>query len=1574
MMDAVRKAWWCGLLALALIGCADSGTTDPGPGVIGGGGNGGVAGSGGTGGGSADRLCAGGATRCVVTTQTPELTIGRSGGGTLYIVNGSAQSIEEVQYSETVMPMDPRTVQVPGEAGLLPRQSYQWTFLLDNQPASEAVWQSFTVDFVRAGKEPVDTFGPLRVGLASQTLQTGLQSQAVQTASGTVRLGLSHRGAYLGTVTGAPYFVEDPSGALPEGWVLSGVDANVPWVSIEEVGGGGSGGTGGSGGSAATVRSVVLQAYDGSLLQYTNQGEGTGSWSPPVGFGRPHGTYGSLRLSEDQKTFTWSSRTNVVTFEQSSQDSGRWLAKTAQVVLPGSGDISPGLEVSWDSAGRLKTISDQSSVNENGVPSRVATLFYGGESGCPTTADPGYEVAPTGHLCALEHMDGTVGEVQYVKVKPPSGPDLTQLGRVKLPGGAVWSFSWGTQTVMTDSGNITYTQLSSVQTPRGYDAEQQGKMAGDDTVWSVVYDSGPFGSGALQGLVSPLPTVGAASTERLGRFYTYASLDNPDEASVHWAQISGTEPSTFALSAGAKIQTLSFDAAWRRTGLTQFLDDTTSYDATFVWDEALDQQRSVTFAGATQTQSYDFLGRSSTVVGPGSAQSTTAYDEGNARGLVGTVYGNAALEAPGRGSVLYAVTDGSGQIIVSETSPPSGVSSESFSLELRGFVQAPSAGALSYTLSTDTHGTATLYVNGSCAHGGSPPPTCASNNTASTLGSTEAGDPIELVVQYVRDGTAVSASAPIEVTLRGPGIAKTETVAGLQSGLGLVSRVSATETLSVGADAVTLSRVTAWENGLFQTQTSQTLPGLDGKLVTVPSYEANYDPGQSEWKRPVSSLSPGGSTWELHYWDNTGTGSANNCNNTDGVVQAGQDQARLYPAPNTKGASGLERQRAYDRAGRLASFSAVPEGKTSGVSGCQAFDGRGRRTLGRVEAYTEGSTTGGAKSEAWRYPDQTDGFTTRVTHTWEAPPTPPSCATQMQAPYTCTEAQETDLLGRTAKRTDVWGTERTSTYALDATTGELTQTDTLTLSDRTVTTTLVRNRLGSLLSLRRTDSTASQDLSASYGYDAFGRIKTVRTEVGTNEVVTATYDYDAQSRVDQVTWTRAEASNQETVLENALTLSDNSPRTLGESFSYGEASYDYAYTFNEAGWLTEAKLSGTDGQNNTVNASWSYAYATSSGTNPNAYLNGNVTEVTTTGVATGPSGSFSYNYVDQVEGTGVVHDGLGNLTAYGDDSLDYDQTNQVTSLSDGTTTVSFSRTPRGTVYQKSTDSTAIGYALDGVVLDDTGAPTSHTLRVGTLLVRFDLTDASSDTFTVTSLQGGHALLTLDAEGAPVAPNESELTLYGPWGNPVQAAPTPSADRPLYGWQGLLGLETNLGVVLMGERMYHKDLGRFTSVDPVFQGGLTAYSFGRNDWINNADPRGTLSTAAAVALDTVGFLATIGTPLLGVLIPVRGEALIEQPSILDDSNIVIWNSGSNSQRAETETSSQSEMQNAFHEENSFSEQNVQTTQNEVNQTLQQTTNEIEEESMSVSRSRTYMRLSDSDELEQSLEDSLEVADF
>ena len=669
----------------------------------------------------------------------------------------------------------------------------------------------------------------------------------------------------------------------------------------------------------------------------------------------------TLSWSSDGSTFTWTSGASVVTFVQSAGDATVWLASSAQQILPGAGDKpSPGLQVSWDSQGRLASIADQSSIDSTGQPTRVAHFYYGGVSSSLCAG------APAGLLCAFENLDGSRALVHYLPLSTSFG--AYQIREVDLPGGATWSFDWqSADYTLTNNTTVTAPQLLGVQTPSGHDAASAGTVTTANSTWWVVYD--PF-FGELQGIVSPLPGTGPAANDRLGHYYTLASGANPGQARIAWATVSGGADS-FSLSPGAELKSVGFDNAWRRTRVETFLDANTSYTVTYGWDAGLDRQTSTTFAGVTQTQGYDFLGRPSTQSGPGAALSTTTYDQGNLAGWTATIYDNATFNAPG------VTSEAVNSAAVDWTSAPAGIGS-TWSMQLSTYLKAPAAGdSVVYRLTSDSDGSATLWVNGQCdppgtlvpgpprqaggpEHTGKPaspgrpdhtgPPDhagrpahagprggasdgCPSDNTATTSAATATGDALNLVVQYVRSN-AVSAGDPVSIRIEqqvNGGNWQAIALSDLDPGLDLQSTVASTDTLSPGGSAVTLTRTTAWQDALFRTQAGVTYPGFSGDLIATPGYEADYDPTNSQWKRLTSQTSAGGSTSGVGYWDNTAKAPTKAaCSNIAGVIQAGQVQTLSYPESGSGAAGGIKRQLAYDAAGHKAGVEVIPAGESSG--------------------------------------------------------------------------------------------------------------------------------------------------------------------------------------------------------------------------------------------------------------------------------------------------------------------------------------------------------------------------------------------------------------------------------------------------------------------------------------------------------------------------------------------------------------------------------------------------------------------------------------------------------------------
>ena len=311
---------------------------------------------------------------------------------------------------------------------------------------------------------------------------------------------------------------------------------------------------------------------------------------------------------------------------------------------------------------------------------------------------------------------------------------------------------------------------------------------------------------------------------------------------------------------------------------------------------------------------------------------------------------------------------------------------------------------------------------------------------------------------------------------------------------------------------------------------------------------------------------------------------------------------------------------------------------------------------------------------------------------------------------------------------------------------------------------------------------------------------------------------------------------------------------LGETITTGGATYTWDYTYGGLARLTRAELTSDP---NTVSGTWTYGFANQTGTvedgeNPDAYLNGNITSKTVT-INGGPPTivDYHYDYADRLTRTTDPdlagfstnsYDSFGNITTIGANTITYNTVNAPIEVTDGTTTIAYTRLINYPIVEKTTTTTGsdpvtIRYSHNGLILDPTGNTVTQIHQFGPFTITTPTTNPTTDTTYQINTLRGDRLLTLDSTGTPTTDAPS---LFDPYGNPI-TTPTPTgADTPDYAWQGATNAETEtleLPYVMMGARVYLPQLGRFTSPDPKPGASASEYTYARSDPINFNDPDG-----------------------------------------------------------------------------------------------------------------------------------------
>lgn len=624
-------------------------------------------------------------------------------------------------------------------------------------------------------------------------------------------------------------------------------------------------------------------------------------------------------------------------------------------------------EYTWeDATRRLTTITDP-------VSEREITLAYTSSSGAgcppPPSGFDGYTVLPAGWLCAINYWDGQRTELLYKNQR---------LARIVDPGGEVTDFAY-------NSGGV----LSGIREPLVTDAVAAGVIA-DSSDYNTVFSF----DGSNRVTQIQLPKATPSETNRITKTVAYPS--NNETRVV----LAGQNPPN-----GYSRRVTYDGSGTNRSG--RIATDTTSagQTTTFEWHAAKDLLLSTTVQSTDSppqtlktTTIYDVFDRPSDVYGPAPSswfgsnrlpagpnaalvpQARTEYDGGPLgsgwQGLSAAFWSTPNFS----GDIVGRTWEHDGQTLHHDwgaASPPgSGVTTDSWSMRLRGAIQIPNSSA-TWRFRAEHDDGVRIFVDdklvldawNSAGEHTSAPINLTAGWQRFRVDFQDTGGAARLTIRWNAD-----ASWPVVPDNR------------LTPRFDLVTK-------TVDPDGhITTTDYDKPQLGLAA-RSRQDPSGLN--LTTTYAYEAQG----TGFFRQTSSTLPAGNATTYTYYGDTGNAISNTCGISGS--QGGALLRRTNPAP----ASGTQivEEFVYDSVGRVRGARVSTDAWS-----CTTYDARGRVTSRSYPAYGwqpartvtyENAVNGDPRVR--RVSDPTGAITTTV-----------------------------DLLGRVVTTTDVWG--KTTTYAYDA--------------------------------------------------------------------------------------------------------------------------------------------------------------------------------------------------------------------------------------------------------------------------------------------------------------------------------------------------------------------------------------------------------------------------------------------------------------------------------------------------------------------------------------------------------------
>ncbi|QNA71840.1 hypothetical protein C8250_007935 [Streptomyces sp. So13.3] len=356
--------------------------------------------------------------------------------------------------------------------------------------------------------------------------------------------------------------------------------------------------------------------------------------------------------------------------------------------------------------------------------------------------------------------------------------------------------------------------------------------------------------------------------------------------------------------------------------------------------------------------------------------------------------------------------------------------------------------------------------------------------------------------------------------------------------------------------------------------------------------------------------------------------------------------------------------------------------------------------------------------------------------------------------------------------------------------------------------------------------------SSTYGYNQAGQLNAVSDTQSNGTTITGTdtqcFSYNGQGRLAEA-WTDTKGTTTPTVLGQLgqCTTATPSAATVG-----GPAPYWQSFTYNLLGDRTQ-QVNHDPAGNALKNITQSSAYP-GNGTTTAAQPNTAATITTA-----GPGGTTTLTPHYDAAGNTTSRDTKVGTAATTTQTLKYNaegRTDTVTAKAGGTGDAGYIYdADGGLLIQKSTASNVL-YLFGGaeqLTLDNAKKTVTgqryYTNPDGTCIVR-----SSTGTVTYQPTNPQHtAQLQINAASLAVT-----RRAYDPYGAPRGTAPAAWADN-----HGYLGqpADTTTGLNLLGARNYDPVLGRFLTVDPVFEAGdpnqMGGYTYSGNDPVNGSDPSG-----------------------------------------------------------------------------------------------------------------------------------------